>query len=132
MRPNRWPIVLAYVIMAAGAFFGLRAYEHDQNADRARFEQAAIDSDYRSCLAANNVRAILRGLVNLSGAGIDLTAVEGFDRLDADTQAWIRNVAKRSAPDDPGGFRSRALATLADRDCTAEFPRHSPALTPRR
>lgn len=136
-RRTTWALI-AYVML--GLVVSLSLYRvhvvQEQFAQQvARENQSAIDSGYKTCLSANRIRNQLRQLIitATSTQGPDYSKFSTFQKLDKSMQDFLIEVTTLSNSDernnDPNGFRQRALRDIADRDCEAEFPEHTPGIS---
>jgi len=126
----RW-LCIFQVFMLAVVLYGFFLVQQNSAQD----SQDSVNSDYKTCLAANDTRAVIRETVKLAVEGgdgiIDLTSIAGFEDLDRETQTFLINLrdetraAAQAGIDNPDSLLNEAREVLAPRDCDAEFPDHS-------
>ncbi len=130
---KRWTWVrLAFLLMvlagALGFWLQAEANTRDDKQDQraaAVLAQAAVNEDYQTCLRGNDVRQVIREVVDLTAQGgtTDLTTIAGFSSLDPETQVFLINLRDTTAARPSNvKFREQAYALLVIRDCETEFP----------
>lgn len=126
----------AYTILALAGAFGL--WKVDSAADDARHaaadaqvavgqareateqvEQESNSQTIKLCENTNEGRKLLLGLIESQTAGTDFTKIPGFEGLDLETQAFLRNLTAASQDDEPSDFQILARQTLTQQDCQA-------------
>lgn len=108
-----------YLLLGLTGYFAIHAYRNEVDTRSAHEHQEQVNACHQRAEDRDALRQTIV-LATSGGSGVDLTTVEGFDRLDLFQQDYLRNLTARlttSSPEQRKRFQDNLLAELPQITC---------------